>query len=159
MKPRFFLFIGIAMIAVSLIIIFVFIANPSTSLVRMVPEQPHYQNCIDRFTDIYDMDGDNKLNETDKLAVTAICDIMHTDYDRNDTTNIVLFSMTGWLLIIGVPLTIGGIIWLIVSKIKEEEGKCLTVHFKSNHYFWYYIVVKNLHHFVNTKEILLYSFL
>ncbi len=71
----------------------------------MAPEQPHYENCIDRFTDIYDMNGDNNLNETDNLAVSAICDIMHTDYDRTDTTTVLLFSMTGLLLIVGVPLT------------------------------------------------------
>jgi hypothetical protein len=121
MKPKFFLFIGIVMIAISLIILYVFILNPSTALVYMVPEQPHYNNCIREFTDIYDMDNDNKLNETDKFIVKSICDIMHTDYDRNDTTTVLLFATTGLLLIIGVPLTIGGIIWLIVSKIKERR--------------------------------------
>lgn len=64
-----------------------------------------------------------QLDKTDKFIVKTMCDILHTDYDRTDTTTIVLFSMISLFLIIGVPLTIGGIIWLIVSKIKERRRR------------------------------------
>jgi hypothetical protein len=35
---------------------------PSSSIARKVYYQPQYQKCLDEFTEIYDMDGDNKLN-------------------------------------------------------------------------------------------------
>ena len=71
-KPTLFLFIGLAMIAVSLIIIVVFIINPSSSIARKVYDQPQYQKCLDEFTEIYDMHGDNKLNKGENLSVTTI---------------------------------------------------------------------------------------
>ena len=126
-KPLLCLFIGIAMTAISLIILYVFIINPSTALIHMVPEQPDYDNCIAQYTDIYDdsivNNSSKPLDEGEQSIVKTICDIGFIDYDRNDTTVILLMGVTGWLLIIGVPLTIGGIIWLIVSKIKERRRK------------------------------------
>ncbi len=71
-KPTLFLFIGLAMIAVSLIIIVVFIINPSSSIARKAYDQPQYQKCLDEFTEIYDMHGDNKLNEGEILSLTTI---------------------------------------------------------------------------------------
>lgn len=77
-----------------------FILNPSTALIHTVPQQPYYDDCIKKFTDIYDDNRVNnsakQLDKTDKFIVKTMCDIMHTDYDRTDTTTIVLFSMVGY---------------------------------------------------------------
>lgn len=123
MKPKTFLFIGLAILAVSSIIIFWVVVKPLSIAPKPVYKQPEHQQCMenDRNRKMQDFDYDNKLNETETISLTYFCNILNVDYDRTFQTTTLLASLGGILLIIGAPLTKGGIIWLIVSKIKERR--------------------------------------
>ena len=112
MKPKTFLFVGLIMLGVSLIIITVVILYPSTQ----IKDYPRYQKCLDDFTKIYSMDG--KIDKVDNIAITAICDITHSS-PSNST--IVLATFGGLFLIGGILQTIIGTIWLLVSWIKRRR--------------------------------------
>jgi glucokinase len=102
MKPKTFLFVGLIMLGVSLIIITVVILYPSTQ----IKDYPQYQKCLDDFTKIYSMDG--KIDKVDNIAINAICDITHSS-PSNST--IVLATFGGLFLIGGILQTIIGAIW------------------------------------------------
>jgi hypothetical protein len=48
---------------------------------------------------------------------------MHSDYDINDKTNILIASIGGWLLIGGILQTIIGTIWFLLSKFKRRSKR------------------------------------
>jgi hypothetical protein len=113
MKPKAFLFVGLIMLGVSLIIITVIIFYPSVQR-----DYPQYQKCLDDYTKIYGMDGE--IDKTDNITITAMCDIMHTS-PSNST--IVLAAFGGLFLIGGILQTGVGAIWLLVFWVKRKRKR------------------------------------
>jgi hypothetical protein len=113
MKPKTFLFVGLIMLGISLIIITVIIFYPS-----MQRDYPQYQKCLDDYTKIYGMDGE--IDEVDNITITTICDIRHTS-PSNST--IILATFGGLFLIGGMFQTISGTIWLLILWIKRRRDK------------------------------------
>lgn len=111
MKPKTFLFTGLVMLGVSLIIITVIIFFPS-----MQREYPQYQKCLDRYTEIYNMDGE--LDKVDNITITTMCDIGYTSLSNS---HIVPPTFAGLFLIGGILQTVSGTILLLVSWIKRRR--------------------------------------
>ena len=111
MKPKTFLITGLIMLGVSLIIITIVIFFSS-----MQREYPQYQRCLDRYTEIYNMDGE--LDKVDNITITTICDIAYTSLSNS---HVVLATFAGLFLIGGILQTGVGAIWLLISWVKRRR--------------------------------------
>jgi hypothetical protein len=111
MKPKTFLFVGLIMLGVSLIIITVIIFYPS-----MQRDYPQHQKCLEDFTKVYSMD-DGKIDEIENETITSMCDIMHSS-PSNST--IVLAAFGGLFLIGGILQTVSDARWLLISWVKRR---------------------------------------
>lgn len=111
MKPKTFLFVGLATLGVSLIILTVVIFYPSTQR-----DYPQHQKCLKDFTEVYGMDG--KIDEVDNKTITTMCDIMHSSLSNS---TIVLASFGVLFLIGGILQTGVGATLLLMSWVKRRR--------------------------------------
>ena len=111
MKPKTFLLVGLIMLGVSLIIITAIIFFPSVQR-----DYPQYQKCLDRYTEIYNMDGE--LDKVDNITITTMCDIGYTSLSNS---HVVLATFAGLFLIGGILQTGVGVILLLVSRVKRRR--------------------------------------
>jgi hypothetical protein len=111
MKPKTFLFVGLATLGVSLIILTVVIFYPSTQR-----DYPQHQKCLEDFTEVYGMDG--KIDEVDNKTITTMCDIMHSSLSNST----IVLAYFGVLFLIGGILQTGvGAILLLMSWVKRRR--------------------------------------
>jgi hypothetical protein len=115
-----FTFIGLALTGASLIIAFAFIFDPANREAFL-----RHEKCLDDYAEmIYDADYKTEVrNDIIKNAtVTNICSRMAPDPGiENAITNRIIFSIAGFLLVIGVIMSLSGTGHWLVSKFKKKR--------------------------------------
>ena len=120
MKAKHFAIIGLAIVGVSIIIAIAFIFNPASREAFL-----WHEKCLDDNSEmIYDSDYKTDVREDmiKNATVTNICSRMAPDPGiQNAEINIVIASTAGFLLVIGVIMSLSGTVSWLLSKFKKNK--------------------------------------
>ncbi len=100
-----------------MIVAFIYYPRSPEENDRLKASDENYQNCLDRYSQIYNNMRNDTINTTKINETTVICDIIH-DYPRDNGFTILMLYGGRVLLIGGILQTESDTIWFLLSKFR-----------------------------------------